>query len=146
VLWNPRKSFLFLTALVFVFAQAGLFAGHLSAGRHVFTDRSTTLQLAQSGPQRLTGSVSEHPIPHLMDDAERRFRKRLSRQSRSLRAAVAEYKRRYGRNPPKGFDAWWRFAQENNVKMVDEYDGLISDLELFWEMTGAEFRQRAVQV
>jgi hypothetical protein len=81
-----------------------------------------------------------------MDDAERRFRALLSRQSRSLRAAVKEYKRRYGRNPPKGFDAWWRFAEANNVKMVDEYDGLISDLEPFWGMTGEEFRQRAFQV
>ena len=81
-----------------------------------------------------------------MDDAERQFRRLLSRQSRSLRAAVAEYKRRYGRNPPKGFDAWWRFVQANNVKMVDEYDGLVKDLEPFWEMTGEEFRLRALQV
>jgi hypothetical protein len=81
-----------------------------------------------------------------MDEAERRFRALLSRQSRSLRAAVREYKRRYGRNPPKGFDAWWRFVHANNVKMVDDYDGLISDLEPFWGMTGEEFRQRAFQV
>jgi hypothetical protein len=81
-----------------------------------------------------------------MDDAERRFRALLSRQSRSLRAAVKEYKRRYGRNPPKGFDEWWHFAQANKVKMIDEYDGLISDLEPFWGMTGEEFRQRASQV
>jgi hypothetical protein len=145
--WNLRRprSFLFLTALVFLFVQAGLFAGHLSAN-HVPTDHSTTVQLPHPGPTRLTGSVAEHPIPHLMDDAERRFRALLSRQSRSLRAAVAEYKRRYGRNPPKGFDAWWRFAQENKVKMIDEYDGLASDLEPFWGMTGAEFRLRAAQV
>jgi hypothetical protein len=146
--WNSRRSrsFLYLTALVFLFAQAGLFAGHLSANRHVPTDSSTTLQLPLSGPTRLTGSVAEHPIPYLMDDAERRFRALLSRQSRSLRAAVTEYKRRYGRNPPKGFDAWWSFAQTNKVKMIDEYDGLIGDLEPFWEMTGAEFRLRAFQV
>lgn len=146
--WHSHRSrsFLYLTALVFLFVQAGLFAGHLSANRHVPTDRLTTPQLPRSGPTRLTGSVTEHPIPHLMDDAERRFRALLSRQSNSLRAAVAEYKRRYGRNPPKGFDAWWGFAQANKVKMVDEYDGLISDLEPFWGMTGEEFRQRAYQV
>lgn len=146
--WNANRSrsFLFLIALVFLFVQAGLFAGHLSANKHVPTDPSTTEQPQVSKPTRLTGSVAEHPIPHLMDDAERRFRALLSRQSRSLRAAVKEYKRRYGRNPPKGFDAWWRFAQANNVKMVDEYDGLVSDLEPFWGMTGEEFRQRAFQV
>ena len=145
--WSSHRSrsFLFLTALVFLFVQAGLFAGHLSAN-HVPTDPSTTEQLPHSGPTRLTGSVAAHPIPYLMADAERRFRALLSRQSRSLRAAVTEYKRRYGRNPPKGFDAWWRFAQANKVKMVDEYDGLIDDLEPFWVMTGAEFRLRAFQV
>lgn len=146
--WNASrtKSFLFLIALVFLFVQAGLFAGHLSASYHVPTDPSTTVELQYSKPTRLTGSVSEHPIPQLMIDAEHRFRALLSRQSRSLRAAVREYRRRYGRNPPKGFDEWWRFVQANKVKMVDEYDGLVSDLEPFWGMTGEEFRQRAFQV
>lgn len=146
--WNANRSrsLLFLVALVFLFVQAGLFAGHLSANNHVPTDPSTTAQLQLSRSTRLTGNVVDHPIPDLMDDAERRFRALLSRQSRSLRAAVKEYKRRYGRNPPKGFDAWWHFAQANNVKMVDEYDGLISDLEPFWGMTGEEFRQRAFEV
>jgi hypothetical protein len=143
--WNANKSrsLLFLIALVFIFLQAGLFAGNLSASNNVSTDPSTTVQLRST---RLTGSVADHPIPQLMDDAERRFRAVLSRQSRSLRASVKEYRRRYGRNPPKGFDEWWRFAQANKVKMVDEYDSLISDLEPFWGMTGEEFRQRAFQV
>ncbi|KAI9459303.1 capsular associated protein [Russula earlei] len=141
-LWSPRKSFLFLTALVFVFVQAGFFARRISTENNDPTHRSMTLQLPRSLP---TASVFDHPIPHLMDDAERRFRNLLSRQSRSLRAAVAEYRRRYGRNPPKGFDAWWRFAQANKVKMIDEYDGLVSDLEPFWELTGAAFRMRTLQ-
>jgi hypothetical protein len=146
--WNANKSrsLLFLIALVFLFLQAGLFAGNLSASNVPTDPSSTTEQLQLLKPTRLTGSVAEHPIPHLMDDAERRFRALLSRQSRSLGAAVKEYKRRYGRNPPKGFDEWWRFAQANKVKMIDEYDGLISDLEPYWGMTGEEFRQRAFQV
>jgi hypothetical protein len=144
--WSPRRFYFCIAALVFIFAQAGLFAGHSSAEKYLLQDPTTSLQLPRLGPTRLSGSVAEHPIPRLMDGAERRFRALLSRQSRSLRAAVTEYKRRYGRNPPKGFGSWWRFAQENKVKMVDEYDGLISDLEPFWEMTGAEFRVRASQV
>ncbi|KZV71214.1 glycosyltransferase family 90 protein [Peniophora sp. CONT] len=80
-----------------------------------------------------------------MDDAERQFRNKLKRQSRSLKAAVSEYKRRYGRAPPKGFDAWWKFAHENGVKMVDEFDGLMEDLQPFMEMSGKEFRARAAQ-
>jgi hypothetical protein len=145
-LWSSRKTFLFLAALVFIFVQAGLFSGHFSAESHVPTDHSTTPQPTSLGPARLTGRVFGHPIPHLMDDAERQFRKLLSRQSRSLNAAVKEYKRRYGRKPPKGFDQWWRFVQQNKVKMVDEFDGLVKDLEPFWKMTGEEFRLRALQV
>jgi hypothetical protein len=144
-LWDTRRFYFFIAALVFIFVQAGLFAGHWSA-ISLPQDRTTTPQVARSGPARLLGNVAEHPIPRLMDDAEHRFRVVISRQSRSLRTAVAEYKRRYGRNPPKGFDSWWRFAQTNKVKLVDEYDGLFGDLEPFWELTGAEFRRRAFQV
>ena len=142
--WNPRKSYFFLAALAFVFFQAGLLTGHWSTENN--QEPTTSSQLSLSSSTRLAGNVAGHPIPRLMADAERRFRALLSRQSRSLRGAVSEYKRRYGRNPPKGFDAWWRFVQENKVKIVDEYDGLANDLEPFWEMTGAEFKLRAFQV
>jgi hypothetical protein len=81
-----------------------------------------------------------------MDDSEARFRKKLAAQSKSLAGAVAEYKRRYKRSPPKGFDGWWNFAQEHNVSLVDEYDGLVKDLAPFWQLSGAEFRRRARQV
>lgn len=81
-----------------------------------------------------------------MQEAEEKFRNLLARQSKTLKQAVAEYKRRYGRDPPKGFEAWWEFAMENGVRLVDEFDGLVEDLEPFWSLTGDEFRKRAVQV
>jgi hypothetical protein len=81
-----------------------------------------------------------------MADAETNFRKLLSKQSRSLKAAVKEYKKRYHRDPPKGFDKWWKFVVDNKVKMVDEYDGLVEDLAPFWEISGEELRRRAGQV
>ena len=77
-----------------------------------------------------------------MADAEKNFKKLLSRQSTTLKKAVAEYNRRYGRNPPKGFDQWWDFAQKHNVKIVDDYDTLFEDLAPFWDMSGEEFRSR----
>ena len=144
--WNPRKSYLFLAALAFVFFQAGLLTGHWSTQNHFPKSPTTSLQLGRSSSTRLAGNVVEHPIPLLMADAERQFRSLLSRQSHSLRGAVTEYKRRYGRSPPKGFDAWWRFVQNNKVKIIDEYDGLVGDLQPFWEMSGAEFRLKAFQV
>ncbi|KDQ56557.1 glycosyltransferase family 90 protein [Jaapia argillacea MUCL 33604] len=81
-----------------------------------------------------------------MAQAEEKFKKLLGRQSKTLAAAVAEYKKRYNRNPPKGFDEWWKFAQDHDVLIVDEYDGMIEDLEPFWELSGEEFRRRVEQV
>ena len=77
-----------------------------------------------------------------MAEAEETFKRMLSRQSTTLKKAVAEYKRRYGRNPPKGFDQWWDFARKNNVKIVDDYDAVVEDLAPFWDMSGEEFRAR----
>lgn len=48
----------------------------------------------------------EHPIPQLLLLGEKRWEDVLSRQSRTLEEAVVEYRRRYARDPPKGFDLW----------------------------------------
>ena len=87
-----------------------------------------------------------HPIPKLMAEAQTKFKTMVTGQSKTLVEAVQEYKRRYGRNPPKGFDEWFEFAKENGVKIIDEYDQLVRDLEPFWGMSGEELRRRAVQV
>lgn len=49
---------------------------------------------------------AEHPIPQLLKLGERRWEEMIGRQSRTLNEAVDEYRRRYGRAPPKGFDVW----------------------------------------
>ncbi|KAJ7059525.1 glycosyltransferase family 90 protein [Mycena amicta] len=87
--------------------------------------------------------LAEHPIPALMDAADTRFRAKLSRQSTSLAAAVVEYKRRYRRPPPAGFDKWYAFAKKAGFVMIDEFDAVVDDLEPFWSITGAELRRRA---
>ncbi|KIM53983.1 glycosyltransferase family 90 protein [Scleroderma citrinum Foug A] len=89
------------------------------------------------------GVLDEHPIPKLMADAEQKFKALLAKQSKTLVQAVAEYKRRYGRDPPRGFDDWWEFATQNDVKLVDEYDAIFEDLGPFWLLSGREFRERA---
>lgn len=47
-----------------------------------------------------------HPILHLIEKAEEEWEDLLASQSTTLEQAVAEYKRRYKRPPPKGFDVW----------------------------------------
>ncbi|KAG8701676.1 capsule-associated protein CAP1 [Ceratobasidium sp. 395] len=88
----------------------------------------------------------EHPIPRLMLAAHRRHKGMLARQSATLSEAVVEYERRYGRKPPRGFDEWFAFVKENDVKIVDEYDSMVQDLEPFWGLEGREMRRRAEQV
>jgi hypothetical protein len=135
------RTALYYLLLVAVFSQAGLYAARSSR-----QDNFPAAPPADPPHPRVLGTLPEHPIALLMDDAEAQFRAKLARQSSSLRAAVYEYRRRYGRAPPKGFDAWWAFAQRHGVRMVDEFDALVGDLAPFWAMSGAEFRAMAAKV
>lgn len=63
-----------------------------------------------------------NPILGLLRDGERKWQDMLSQQSKTLDGAVQEYKTRWGRNPPKGFDEWWEFAKNRGVLLPDEYD------------------------
>ena len=63
-----------------------------------------------------------HPILALLRDGESKWNNLLNRQSRTLEEAVDTYVGRWGRQPPKGFDAWWQFARSRDVLLVDEYD------------------------
>lgn len=74
-----------------------------------------------------------HPITGLIEAAKARWEARLARQSTTFEDAVAEYKRRYRRPPPKQFNIWWqsvhlgedyrsdlaRFARARRVKLID---------------------------
>ncbi|KAG6877122.1 hypothetical protein C0993_010125 [Termitomyces sp. T159_Od127] len=75
-----------------------------------------------------------HPILALIRRAEDEWDRKLDRASRTLEEAVSEYKRRYRRDPPLGFDDWWDFAQEMEVLLPDEYDSIHRELEPFWGM------------
>ena len=47
-----------------------------------------------------------HPIFELIERSETQWKDRVAGQSRTFKQAVAEYKRRYQRPPPKGFEIW----------------------------------------
>jgi hypothetical protein len=90
--------------------------------------------------------IIKHPIPKLMTQAVDNFESKLDRQSKTLEQAVAEYKKRYNMNPPKGFDDWFAFAKDNKVTIIDEYDQLMRDLEPWVQLTGEDIRRRCIQV
>lgn len=47
-----------------------------------------------------------HPIFELIERAEAQWDAKMKRASQNLDDAVREYKRRYHRSPPLGFDEW----------------------------------------
>ncbi|KAK4186890.1 hypothetical protein QBC35DRAFT_515881 [Podospora australis] len=86
-----------------------------------------------------------HPISHLVEHAEREFEALKARQSRSLSAAVAEYRRRYGIPPPPNFDKWWSFAKSKNLQLVDEFDTVMELIRPFWGLKPSTIRERAIE-
>ncbi|TDL15137.1 glycosyltransferase family 90 protein [Rickenella mellea] len=134
--WSTQQWMVVFTACVFFLLMPADF----------YTSRQRALQ----SNSRPLGTVKQmnapHPIPVLMAEAEERYRNLLATQSKTLVEAVNEYRRRYGREPPRGFGDWWQFAVEHNATMVDEYDGMVEDLAPFWEMPGEELRRRALRV
>ncbi|KAJ8073632.1 hypothetical protein PM082_011910 [Marasmius tenuissimus] len=79
-----------------------------------------------------------HPIFELIARAEKEWEAKKHRASTSLEEAIKEYRRRYKRNPPKGFDKWWEYAKKHDVQLPDEYDQIYNDLEPFWGMKAAD--------
>lgn len=79
-----------------------------------------------------------HPIFELMRNSEAAWAEKLARASQTLEEAVAEYRRRYKRSPPLGFDKWWDFVVEHNVQLPDEYDEIYHDLEAYWGLDPAD--------
>lgn len=87
--------------------------------------------------------MSAHPIYQLIADANTKWQLKVESQSKTLKEAVAEYKRRNRNlNPPKGFDQWWKFVVENNVQLPDEYDQINTDLMIFRALSPSDLSKR----
>jgi hypothetical protein len=52
-----------------------------------------------------------HPIFQLIQNAREEWYQKVAVQSKTLRQAVEEYRRRYDMEPPAGFDKWWKFVK-----------------------------------
>lgn len=132
---HHHSGYIFLAVVCLAFLRAGLHAATPPQER-----------ASSSWIPLLSSANTKHPIPQLMDTADARFRAKLARQSASLPAAVAEYKRRYNRAPPAGFDKWYAYAVQQSFVMVDEFDAIAEDLKPFWELSGEEVRRRTALV
>ncbi|ODO07250.1 hypothetical protein L198_00829 [Cryptococcus wingfieldii CBS 7118] len=77
---------------------------------------------------------SPHPIYTLIEEANKNWEQKLGKASRSLSEAADEYRRRYERNPPRGFDRWWN-CQMNMIRSQVNLD-----LEPFHALTPSQLR------
>lgn len=83
-----------------------------------------------------------HPILPLLQQAKQKAESITARQSTTLTQAVAQYRKRYNKDPPKGFDKWWSFAKARNHTLVDEYDSLMRDIAQFATLPAHVLKQR----
>ncbi|OCF46102.1 hypothetical protein I317_00192 [Kwoniella heveanensis CBS 569] len=83
-----------------------------------------------------------HPIYQLIESAKFQWDAKVNRQSKTLKEAVQEYKRRYKTLPPKGFEKWWAYVREHNVQLPDEYDQIQKDLRPFRALSPRGLRTR----
>jgi hypothetical protein len=86
-------------------------------------------------------NAGAHPISELIYRAEQEWDAKHKRQSKTLAEAVKEYRRRYGRVPPRGFDRWWSYVQTHNVLLPDEYDQIERDLASYWGVHPYDLRR-----
>lgn len=86
----------------------------------------------------------EDAIARLMREADLRFSSLLGSQSTTLEEAAERYRKRRGRHPPPGFDLWFKYAQDNDAIVVEEFwDQVYHDIEPFWAVDPALIRAQA---
>ncbi|KMU89867.1 Cap3p [Coccidioides immitis H538.4] len=83
-----------------------------------------------------------HPIARLINQSKSSWDGVRSRQSKTLKEAVEEYRRRYKLSPPPNFDVWFEFAQSKGVELIDEYDTIYHSLLPFWSLQPKTIRDR----
>ena len=88
--------------------------------------------------------VSFHPIDMLMYEAEAHHEAFVAQaaSSKTLAEASQEYRSRYKRHPPPGFEHWYEFATSRNSSIIDDYDSIYRDLLPFHALSPAEIRER----
>ncbi|KAL9107617.1 MAG: hypothetical protein Q9227_007520 [Pyrenula ochraceoflavens] len=95
-----------------------------------------------------TDVASYHPIDMLIFQAGNHSAEyvKYATQGHSLEYAVAQYRRRYTRNPPPGFDKWYKYAIARESLIIDQYDQIYEDMLPFWSVQPAELRRLTMEL
>ena len=85
-----------------------------------------------------------HPLWGIIFDSRKasdRFRINAA-MSDSLRVAVEVYKERnHGRDPPRGFELWFNYANKHRSAIIDHFPQIENDILPFWGMSPSEIRE-----
>ena len=86
----------------------------------------------------------DHPIGYLIQGAKTELDLLLSKETKNLSAAAQAYRDRRGRQPPPGFDRWYRFAERHDALIIEDFfDRIYDDLNPFWGVPAKEVREGA---
>ena len=109
---------------------------------NVNADSLMRVQLLRPGKHDASSAPDTrlHPIEVRIKEAKAVFADLMEKQSRSLTEARSEYKRRYKRPPPPGFDQWHDAAREANATIVDNFDTIMNAFEPYFGYTAQECR------
>ena len=99
-----------------------------------------TIQIEQ--PPSLLTSPQDHPIHQMMHNAKEDFENLIQKQSKTYTTAHEEYRRRYGLEPPAGFEAWFDFARNHRSPIIDEFDLINERVAPFLRLSGREFLEK----
>lgn len=95
-----------------------------------------------ASPDSTTGHT--HPIEVLIKTAQRDFDAMMAKEASSLKQAASAYRARRGRHPPPGFKAWYEFAKDKKVVMVEDFfDQIYHDLGPFWGVDPKAIRKES---
>jgi hypothetical protein len=99
--------------------------------------QSTTPAPSETHPATSSGG---HPIESLIIKAKQDFTTLIDRQSKTLEEAETEYRRRYSRDPPPGFDKWFAYAQSHDSVIIDDFDIIHDALGPFYNVSPETLR------
>ncbi|KAF2807159.1 uncharacterized protein BDZ99DRAFT_465089 [Mytilinidion resinicola] len=85
-----------------------------------------------------------HPIDTLIKKAEREYHRLMAEETTDLESTAKAYRYRRGRHPPPWFDKWFKFAQDHDAVIVEDFfDQIYHDLGPFWGVDAAKIRTQA---
>ncbi|KAI6494294.1 hypothetical protein MCOR11_005888 [Pyricularia oryzae] len=93
-------------------------------------------------PTEPPGAWANHPVALLHERAKHSFDDLIRRQSQTAEDASTEYKRRYRRDPPPGFNEWAQHAMQLGSPIIDDFDILSHGIHRFSHLSATDIRRR----